>query len=291
MPQVVRVSFRPARRPYLFDVGGLEVSQGDWVVAPTIHGLEFGVVMTEPRDLPQAEVPPDLKRLLRKATEDDLRRVEQNAEREANAMVVAAEKVFEHDLPMKLIKAESTLDGGKMVIHFAAEGRVDFRTLVRDLARALHCRVELHQVGVRDEAKLRGGLGPCGRELCCATFLTTFDPVGIRMAKEQDLSLNPQKISGACGRLMCCLAYEYSHYRDEKRGLPKVGSRIPTPQGEGRLSEINVLQERAVITLEEGQKVEMTLEELAGFRPSAPPPAEPEEEEGAGEEDWSEREE
>jgi len=280
MPRVVRVSFRPARPPYMFETGGLDLRPRDRVVAPTIYGLELGLVMTAPEEIAEAEAPSDLKRIVRKATEDDLKRAQHNQAREAEAMQVAAEKVVEYDLPMKLIKAESTLDGGKIVVHFAAEGRVDFRALVRDLARSLHCRVELHQVGVRDEAKLRGGLGPCGRELCCATFLTEFEPVGIRMAKEQDLSLNPQKISGACGRLMCCLAYEYCHYREEKRGLPKLGSRIPTPLGEGRLTEISTLQRRAVVTLEEGQKVEMTLEELAKARPrpGAPPEPEPEEE-------------
>ncbi len=263
MPKVVRVSFRPATRPYLFEVGELEVSRGDRVVAPSTHGLELGMVMTDPQEIPEREAPSDLKRIVRKATESDLRRAEENRAREADALIAAAEKVAEHELPMKLIKAECTLDGRKMVIHFAAEGRVDFRALVRDLARALHCRVELHQVGVRDEAKLRGGMGPCGRELCCATFLTNFNPVGIKMAKEQDLSLNPQKISGACGRLMCCLAYEYDLYREQKRGLPKPGTRITTPEGEGKLIEINVIRGCATVALEEGRKVEMTLEELA----------------------------
>ncbi len=262
MPRVVRVSFRPATRPYLFEVGELDLRRGDRVVAPGAHGLELGTVMTDPQEVPGEEAS-QLKRIVRKATKGDLRRAEENRAREADALVVAAEKVAEHGLPMKLIRAECTLDGRKMVIHFAAEGRVDFRALVRDLARALHCRVELHQVGVRDEAKLRGGVGPCGRELCCATFLTNFNPVGIKMAKEQDLSLNPQKISGACGRLMCCLAYEYDLYREQKRGLPKLGTRISTPQGEGKVIEINVICGRAVVVLEEGKKLEMTLDELA----------------------------
>jgi cell fate regulator YaaT (PSP1 superfamily) len=174
---------------------------------------------------------------------------------------VAAGKVAEHGLPMKLIEAEATLDGSRIVIHFAAEGRVDFRALVRDLARALRARVELHQVGVRDEAKMRGGLGHCGRQLCCATFLTTFDPVGIKMAKEQDLSLNPQKISGVCGRLMCCLSFEYDYYRSAKRGIPKVGSRIETERGPGRIKDINVPRSRVVVALDSGGQAEFTMTE------------------------------
>ena len=148
-----------------------------------------------------------------------LRRAQHNRTREREALQVAAKKVAEHGLPMKLISAEATLDGSRLVLHFSAEGRVDFRALVRDLARLLRARIELHQVGVRDEAKMRGGLGPCGRPLCCASFLTDFEPVGIRMAKDQDLSLNPQKISGVCSRLMCCLNYEYTHYRKDQSNI------------------------------------------------------------------------
>ncbi len=179
---------------------------------------------------------------------------------------MAAEKVAEHGLPMKLIEAETTLDGSRVVIHFSAEGRVDFRALVRDLARTLRARVELHQVGVRDEAKMRGGLGHCGRQLCCATFLTNFDPVGIKMAKEQDLSLNPQKISGACGRLMCCLSFEYDYYRSAKQGVPKVGSRIDTDRGPGKIREINVVRNRVVVALDEGGQAELAMTECVRQR-------------------------
>jgi len=278
MPKVVSVNFRAAGKRYLYDPGHLDLAPDDLVVAPTIHGLELGLVLTEPREISDREAPADLKHILRKATQDDLSRAEQNVVREEDALIVAAEKVSVHGLPMKLIKAEMTLDGSKIVFHFSAEGRVDFRALVRDLARTLHCRVELHQVGVRDEAKLTGGLGPCGRLLCCASFLTEFDPVSIRMAKAQDLSLNPQKISGACGRLMCCLAFEYQHYQEKRRGLPKIGARITTEHGEGKLTEINVMQDSAVISLEEGRRLVLSLRQLAQYHQTGEQPAEPEEE-------------
>jgi len=279
MPRVVSVTFRLAGRGRLFDAGDLDLRPGDEVVAPTAQGLELGTVRTPTQELAAEAAPRDLKRVLRKATSDDHRRHAENVARQQEAMEVAAEKIAEHGLPMKLINADCGLDRSKMVIHFSAEGRVDFRALVRDLARALHTRVELHQVGVRDEARLRGGLGPCGRELCCATFLTAFDPVGIRMAKEQDLSLNPQKISGACGRLMCCLGFETAFYREAKKGLPRVGARVVTDRGEGKVAELNVLRGRAVVTMEDGGKHELSLAELARARRAGPQLQEPEERE------------
>lgn len=283
MPRVVQICFRRAGRPYLFDAGDLELAPGDQVVARTQRGLELGTVRTAPQEV--AHIEDELKAVERKASEEDLRRAQANASREQEALAVAAEKVAAHGLPMKLIEAECSLDGGRMVIHFSAETRVDFRALVRDLAQALHCRIELHQVGVRDEAKLRGGLGPCGRPLCCATFLSTFDPVGIKMAKEQDLSLNPQKISGTCGRLMCCLNYEYEHYHQAKQCLPKVGARVETDQGPGKIQEINVIRNRAVVALDEGRVVEMPTEAIARHRPGCPhtPPGEAAAREGGGE--------
>jgi len=262
MPRVVPISFRPAGRPYRFDAGDLDLKPGDLVVARTSRGLELGWVRSGPKELADSELEVELKPVVRVATEDDVRKAERNAERESNAMEMAAKKIAKHGLPMKVIEAEATLDGSRIVLHFSAEGRVDFRALVRDLARSLRTRVELHQVGVRDEAKMRGGLGHCGRPLCCATFLTTFDPVGIRMAKEQNISLNPQKISGVCGRLMCCLNFEYEHYREAKSCLPKVGSRVETEQGPGKLKEVNVLRDRVTIALEEGGHIELPTQAL-----------------------------
>jgi cell fate regulator YaaT (PSP1 superfamily) len=263
---VVCLCFRRAGKSYHFDAKDLELQPGEMVVARTARGLEVGRVRSGPMEMADSAVPEDLKPVVRKATEDDLRRDEENAEQEREAMVVAVEKVAEHELPMKLIEAEATLDGSRIVIHFSAEGRVDFRALVRDLARSLRTRVELHQVGVRDEAKMRGGLGHCGRPLCCATFLTDFNPVGIKMAKEQELSLNPQKISGVCGRLMCCLNYEYDFYHEAKRGLPKTGSKIDTEQGPGKITEVDVIRNRVIVTLEEGGRLELPLAAAARAR-------------------------
>lgn len=265
MPRVVDISFRRAGRLYRFEAGQLGLAPGDYVVARTARGLELGMVRSKPREMPEAD--PELRPIERKATPEDIRRDRANIEREQEAIAVAAQKIAEHGLPMKLIEAECSLDGGRIVLHFSAENRVDFRALVRDLAQALHARIELHQVGVRDEAKFRGGFGPCGRPLCCATFLTQFDPVGIRMAKEQDLSLNPQKISGTCGRLMCCLSYEYEHYHEAKQCLPKVGARIQTEKGPGKIEEINVLRGRVLVTLEEGGHLELPAAAVACHRP------------------------
>lgn len=270
MPRVVDVCFRRAGRAYQFDAGDLDLEAGEAVVVRTQRGPELGRVRTPPREVTAEKVDGELRPVERKATEDDVRRAGENAAREREALEVAAEKIAEHGLPMKLIEAECTLDGSRIVLHFSAEGRVDFRALVRDLARALRTRIELHQVGVRDEAKLRGGFGPCGRPLCCAAFLTDFDPVGIKMAKEQDLSLNPQKISGVCGRLMCCLNYEYEHYREAKQCLPKVGARVETEEGAGKISDINVLRNVVTVSLDDGRVVELPTAAVARHRPGCP---------------------
>ncbi len=267
---MVCLCFRRAGKSYYFNAGDLDLQPGDQVVARTARGQEIAMVRSGPVEVSERDLRERAKPVLRKATEDDFRKDERQAEREREAMEVAARKVAEHDLPMKLIEAEAMLDGSRIVIHFSVEGRVDFRSLVRDLARALRTRVELHQVGVRDEAKMRGGLGHCGRPLCCATFLTDFDPVGIKMAKEQELSLNPQKISGICGRLMCCLNFEYDFYREARQCIPKTGSRVETEQGPGRITEIDVVRNRAVVALEEGGKVHLSLPELARHKPGCP---------------------
>ncbi len=270
MPRVVCVGFRRAGRAYHFNAGNLELRPGEEVVARTTRGLEIGTVRSTPIELPPAERRDELKPVIRKVTPEDIRKRDQNDEREREAITIAARKIAEHELDMKVVGAEATLDGSRIVIHFSAEGRVDFRGLVRDLAKALHTRVELHQVGVRDEAKILGGLGHCGRALCCATFLTDFEPVGIKMAKEQELSLNPQKISGVCGRLMCCLAYEYDAYRQARQCVPKVGSRVETEQGPGRVAEIDVLRNRVRVELEEGGMIALTAADVARHRPGCP---------------------
>ena len=222
--------------------------------------------------------------MIRVVTRDDLRQIQENKKKTKEAVDICAKKIAEHKLDMKLVDAEHSFDRSKFIFYFTAEGRVDFRELVKDLARVFRARIELRQIGVRDEAKIFGGYGPCGRVLCCASFLTDFDPVGIRMAKEQNLSLNPQKISGACGRLMCCLNYEYKHYREAKQCLPKVGSRIETDQGPGKITEINVIRNRVTVSLDEGGKAELPTAAVAQHKPGCPhlaageaaAPAEPE---------------
>lgn len=210
---VVGIRFRPAGKIYYFTPGGLELEQGDEVIVETARGIEFGKVVIGPRQVLLSETVAPLREVIRKATDEDRVRLAENRERAREAFGICQAKIAEHNLPMKLIDVEFTFDVGKILFYFTAEGRVDFRELVKDLAAIFRTRIELRQIGVRDEAKLLGGLGPCGRELCCATFLGDFEPVSIKMAKGQNLSLNPTKISGICGRLMCCLKYEDSDYR------------------------------------------------------------------------------
>ncbi len=210
---VVGVRFRKAGKIYYFKPGSVELQKGDDVIVETARGIEFGTVVVGPRLVPLQETVAPLREVIRKATPEDRVRMEENRERAREAFKICEQKIAEHGLPMKLIDVEFTFDVGKILFYFTAEGRVDFRELVKDLAAIFKTRIELRQIGVRDEAKLLGGLGPCGRELCCSTFLGDFEPVSIRMAKGQNLSLNPTKISGICGRLMCCLKYEEDAYR------------------------------------------------------------------------------
>jgi cell fate regulator YaaT (PSP1 superfamily) len=209
---VVGVRFRPAGKVYFFKVGEEELKVDDQVIVQTIRGIEAGTVVIGQREMPVEEIVAPLREVIRKATEDDLKTIEENKKRAQEAFAICEEKIAEHGLPMKLIDVEFTLDVGKILFYFTAEGRVDFRELVKDLAAIFKTRIELRQIGVRDEAKFLGGIGPCGREICCCTWLGDFEPVSIRMAKGQNLSLNPSKISGLCGRLMCCLKYENECY-------------------------------------------------------------------------------
>jgi cell fate regulator YaaT (PSP1 superfamily) len=257
MPIVIGVTFRSAGQVYQFDPGGFELREGDLVIAPTQRGLELGEVVAEPREVPETEILQPLRAIKRKATEDDLRREEDNRSRERRALEICADRIQKHGLPMKLIEARYTFDRSRIVFYFSSEGRVDFRKLVRDLAGELKTRVELHQVGVRDEARLFGGFGPCGRPLCCATFLSNLHPVAIKMAKEQNLALNPLKISGVCGRLMCCLSFEYESYKQAKAGMPRVGGEVTIQQGRGKVVEINVIKRTMTVALEDGTRVEV----------------------------------
>lgn len=258
MATVVGVRFRTVGKIYYFDPKGFEVTRGTNVIVETARGVEFGTVIMGPKEVDEESIVAPLKPLLRIATEDDIARESYNRSREQEAYAVCKEKIREHDLDMKLIRAEYTFDNNKLLFYFTADGRIDFRNLVKDLASAFRTRIELRQIGVRDETKILGGIGICGRELCCNTFLTDFAPVSIKMAKEQNLSLNPTKISGTCGRLMCCLNNEAETYEYLNSRLPKQGSYVMTPEGvTGRVQSVSVLRQHIKVIVENGDEREI----------------------------------
>lgn len=239
MKKVVSVRFKENGKCYYFDPAGLEIRDGDYVVVETARGVECGEVVHGVRELADAAVPRALKPVTRMADAVDIRRMRQNRADEKQAFLTCQERIEKHGLDMKLVEVEYNLDRTKILFYFTADGRVDFRDLVKDLASVFHTRIELRQIGVRDESKMLGGLGICGQPFCCSRFLSDFQPVSIKMAKEQGLSLNPTKISGSCGRLMCCLAYEQSAYEYLNSILPMVGSTVRTPDGVGTVLEVN----------------------------------------------------
>ena len=253
MQTIVGVRFKKAGKIYYFNPGRCELAVGDDVIVETVRGMECGHVVLGAREVEENGSQP-LKTVQRKATEQDLRKVEENHHKEKEAFKICEKKIKVHGLPMKLVDVECTFDLNKIIFYFTADGRIDFRELVKDLASVFRTRIELRQIGVRDEAKLMGGMGCCGRPLCCSMFLGDFEPVSIRMAKEQNLSLNPTKISGICGRLMCCLKYECSSYKKScpKRHPkpPKQGSRVVSAEGEGKVISINVQRHTATILLD-----------------------------------------
>ena len=239
MKKVISVRFKASGKAYYFDPTGFDVKEGDYVVVETARGTECGEVVAGPRDVPDSQVSRELKPIQRMADSVDVRRMEKNRADEKAAFELCNERIAAHKLEMKLVEAEYNLDRSKILFYFTADGRVDFRELVKDLAGALHTRIELRQIGVRDESKMKGGLGICGQPFCCSRFLKDFQPVSIKMAKEQGLSLNPAKISGACGRLMCCLSYEHKAYEYLTSITPMNGSVVRTPDGEGVVIEAN----------------------------------------------------
>jgi len=247
--KVIAVRFQKAGKLYYFDPADIWVNAGDYVIVETVRGIELGEVVTGAREVPVEAIVAPLKSVLRMATEEDLRRAEANEANEKIAFQLGLEKIAARNLEMKLINVEYTFDNSKVIFYFTANGRVDFRELVKDLASVLKTRIELRQIGVRDEAKMLGGLGSCGRPICCRTFLGDFQPVSIKMAKEQNLSLNPAKISGQCGRLMCCLKYEQDHYEETLKKLPKIGREVSTPDGNGVIVDINVLREKVKVKI------------------------------------------
>ncbi|MFO7154278.1 MAG: stage 0 sporulation family protein [Caldicoprobacter oshimai] len=249
MQTVVGVRFKRAGKIYYFDPNDIELKPGDHVIVETARGIEYGEIVVPPKEVPEEDIVPPLKKVIRKATEEDELKVKENKEKESKAFEICLREIAKHKLPMKLVGVEYTFDNNKLIFYFTAEGRVDFRELVRDLAAIFRTRIELRQIGVRDEAKMIGGLGPCGRNMCCCTFLGDFQPVSIRMAKEQKLSLNPAKISGVCGRLMCCLKFEQDFYEDVLKRMPKVNKEVLTPDGKGIVVDINVLFEKVKVKL------------------------------------------
>lgn len=250
MANVIGVRFRHAGKVYYFDPVDIKLEQGERVILETARGVECGEVVNTAMEVDESEVVAPLKKVMRKATEEDLKQVEENHKKSEEAYKVCFEKIRKHSLEMKLIDVEYTFDNNKILFYFTADGRVDFRELVKDLAAVFRTRIELRQIGVRDEAKMMGGLGVCGRPLCCSTHLTEFHPVSIKMAKEQSLSLNPTKISGTCGRLMCCLKYEQEAYEDLLRRIPKVGALVQTPVGSGSVMYVSLLEEKVKVKLD-----------------------------------------
>ena len=241
MKKVISVRFKENGKSYYFDPAGADIKTGEYVIVETARGVECGEVVQGVREIADAAVPKALKPITRMADSVDIRRMRQNREDEKRAYRTCQECISRHGLEMKLVEAEYTLDRSKIMFYFTADGRVDFRELVKDLAGIFHTRIELRQIGVRDESKMLGGLGLCGQPFCCSRFLKNFQPVSIKMAKEQGLSLNPAKISGSCGRLMCCLAYEQKSYEYLNSITPQVGSIVRTPDGEGTVIEVNVV--------------------------------------------------
>lgn len=254
MAEVVGIRFKEVGKVYYFDPDGKTFKKGDRAIVETARGVECGEVAMENSDVPDKEIVKPLKTVIRAATEDDIKTVIENKAKEEKAFSVCEEKIIKHKLDMKLVEVEYTFDNSKILFYFTSDGRVDFRELVKDLASVFRTRIELRQIGVRDESKMLGGFGICGRPFCCNTFLGDFEPVSIKMAKEQGLSLNPVKISGTCGRLMCCLKYEQDAYEHLLRHTPKVGALVETAEGRGTVIENNLITGMLKIRLDRRQE-------------------------------------
>ena len=254
---IIGVQFQKNGKLYYFDANGYDVKPGDYVVVDTARGYDLGEVTMGPREMDEESWRTPLKKTVRIASEQDIQHGVENRQKEKEAFSICQKKILEHKLEMKLVSVEYAFDNSKILFFFTANGRVDFRSLVKDLASIFKMRIELRQIGVRDEAKMLGGLGPCGRPICCGTFLDQFQPVSIKMAKEQNLSLNPTKISGVCGRLMCCLKYEQEHYEMTRKKMPKVGREVSTPDGKGPVTELNIVKETVFVRLTNGDTSEI----------------------------------
>ena len=266
MTKVVGVRFRQVGKIYFFAPGQYNVEVGQHVIVETARGIEYGHVVLGEREVEDSAVVQPLKAIIRISTPDDDEREAKNREKEKEAYKICLEKIKKHNLEMKLIKVEYTFDNNKVLFYFTADGRIDFRELVKDLASIFHARIELRQIGIRDETKMLGGLGPCGRACCCNQFLKDFERVSIKMAKTQGLSLNPAKISGLCGRLMCCLKYENNHYTETARLMPKVGSEVVTPDGRARVESVNLLKKSVLVKIVNGDAVEFKTFDVADVK-------------------------
>ncbi len=278
MATIIGVRFKNAGKLYYFDPGPLWPVPGNFVIVETARGMEYGQVITGVREVSDDLITPPLKTILRIATEQDAAHAADNEAFEKEAHQVCLRKIEEHKLDMKLVGVEQTFDNTKLLFYFTANGRVDFRSLVKDLASVFRTRIELRQIGVRDEAKMLGGLGPCGRPICCGSFLGDFQPVSIKMAKEQNLSLNPTKISGVCGRLMCCLKYEQDNYEQTRKNMPRIGKDVETPEGFGPVVDLNVLKETVTVRIRRGDNYDMKtfpVADVRWFRPPQPAAAKP----------------
>ena len=258
MIKIVGVRFRSAGKIYYFDPAGYDMIVGTHVIVETARGVEYGTVMIEPREVDEDKVVQPLKPVIRVATPADEKQEQRNKEKEKEAFKICLEKIAKHKLEMKLVEAEYTFDNNKLLFYFTADGRIDFRELVKDLAAVFRTRIELRQIGVRDETKILGGIGICGRELCCKSYLSEFAPVSIKMAKEQNLSLTPTKISGVCGRLMCCLKNEEETYEYLNSRLPNIGDMVTTPEGlKGEVQSVNVLRQLVKVIVEVNDEKEL----------------------------------
>lgn len=265
MVKVVGVKFKTAGKVYYFDPGDLQVEIGTNVIVETARGMEFGTINMTEKEVHPSEIVSPLKKIIRIANEKDHKKHRDNTKKKERALRLCQEKIDKHKLEMKLIDVEYTFDNSKIIFYFTADGRVDFRELVKDLAGVFKMRIELRQIGVRDEAKMVGGIGTCGRSLCCHSWLSEFEPVSIKMAKVQSLSLNPTKISGICGRLMCCLKYENDVYTEMRKGMPDNGERIKTPDGTAVVVDTNILENniKTRLVVEEGNKEKDRQEKLS----------------------------
>ena len=279
MAIIVGIQFQKNGKIYNFDTNGLDLKPDDYVVADTQHGADLGQVVVGCRQVEYQDAGIQLKKVLRIATEKDLQTSSENRKKEKEAFSICQKKIAEHKLDMKLVSVEYSFDNTKAMFYFTANGRVDFRSLVKDLASVFKMRIELRQIGVRDEARMIGGLGPCGRQICCGAFLDEFQPVSIKMAKEQNLSLNPTKISGVCGRLMCCLKYEQEHYEKTRKIMPRMGKEVITPDGTGTVTDLNIVKETVFVRIVNGDSSEIKEYPLEKIERPGQPTSPPQEQE------------